>query len=135
MEFPLFSVWFGELVHHISLLVSVVFTASKMKAAFKYCLEKTQALACFYSFICNNYCYHSLMCIFSPNHNELRHRVRQKSGVFFSSRQFCEANGSNLSHFLVSKDFICPQDDFRVPIIPYLEAKMLHSKPCFHFYM
>lgn len=71
-------------------------------------------------------------CAFFPNHNDLRLIDYGKIvGLFFSGRQFCEANGSNLSHFLVSKNFICSQDDFRIHIISYLETNILCSQ--FHF--
>ena len=68
----------------------------------------------------------TVSCAFFPNHNDLRlTEYGKRDGTVFSSRQFCEANGSNLSHFLVSEDFICPQDDFGVHTISYLEAKIL----------
>ena len=79
--------------------------------------KKTQYLAFFHSF--EVIIAITVSCAFFPNHNDLRlieyGKKKKKSRIVYSSRQFCEANGSNLSHFLVSKDFICPQDDFRVP--------------------
>lgn len=54
----------------------------------------------------------TVSCAFFPNHNDLRlMEYGKRAGTVLSSRQFYEANDSNLNHFLVSKDFICPQDD------------------------
>lgn len=61
--------------------------------------KKTQYLAFFYSF--EVIIAITVSCAFFPNHNDLRliEYGKKKSWTVFSSRQFCKANGSNLSHF------------------------------------
>ena len=61
--------------------------------------KKTQYLAFFYSF--EVIIAITVSCAFFPNHNDLRliEYGKKKSWTVFSSRQFCKANGSNLSNF------------------------------------
>lgn len=107
VEPPLCLVRVSELGHYFPLLASVVFTASKMKdSAFTCCLEKKKNPNVLLSFI------HSfeviiaitVSCAFFPNHNDLGlTEYGRRDGTVSSSRQFCEANGSNLNRFLVSE--------------------------------